>query len=733
MGLGDFGGSQGGCFYAAHSAKVRGFMPPTNARLNSHKSNPYRARFTSVWIRSFFHACSIFLLFGSGCTVDNGSPRADASRTLTDVEAEGEGTIVLLDGSASQGGAAPITEYEWILGDQVLATGAVAEVELPVGEYEIKLRIANAIGQASLDSIVVKVVVRESESHTLTIAVVGEGSTSPPPGELVVESDASVSLLALPAQGWQFAGWSGDVEGDLVEIAVEVDDDLSVSANFEPIPVSSYPGFHLPFPAGRTLKVSQGNDELPTHLGRFAWDFPMAIGEPVLAAAAGRVVDTRDSTPRNQTGATEFTEPANFVLIDHGDGLQSLYAHLDYLGVVVVPGQFVVAGQTIGYACDTGQSTGPHLHFEVLDASGQSTHSSFFEVPFIGGIPEAGDYVTSENEFDTSSLDDYEPSHLPIDAFEANFIELAEPTPPANFYTAETDYSMRGRVHDGHTKVCVALVNRETNETEYCELQNIEADGSFAIPVRFPTNLVGRHFLAVISGDAGAEGTTDWAVQIDLPDDGVPAPIARIAPAEVDFVDFLQPFDLDGTTSQSFRGESLTYHWTQASGPPVVFSNIASPTTRFHVDFGPGHERVSLQLVVFDGVRYSKPAQIDFTMPDVFFVKRIGIADTLCDDPDRCPVYDPPPALISFSTQVIMGWVELVNAQIGDELVFTLTDPDGHRVLSNAVEVLSDPSDISFWQFAMPSNELELLPGVWRGTFLRNFEEESSVEFRVMP
>ena len=53
----------------------------------------------------------------------------------------------------------------------------------------------------------------------------------------------------------------------------------------------------------------------------------------------------------------------NYVMIDHGDGKISIYGHLS--GVTVYPGQYVSAGQLIGYVGSTGYSTGAHLHFET--------------------------------------------------------------------------------------------------------------------------------------------------------------------------------------------------------------------------------------------------------------------------------------------------------------------------------------------------------------------------------
>ncbi len=53
----------------------------------------------------------------------------------------------------------------------------------------------------------------------------------------------------------------------------------------------------------------------------------------------------------------------NYIMIDHGNGKISIYAHLS--GIIVEAGQEVKAGQVIGYVGTTGYSTGPHLHFET--------------------------------------------------------------------------------------------------------------------------------------------------------------------------------------------------------------------------------------------------------------------------------------------------------------------------------------------------------------------------------
>ena len=81
-------------------------------------------------------------------------------------------------------------------------------------------------------------------------------------------------------------------------------------------------------------------------------DLAAPTGTPVVATAAGiaHVIES----------ATGF---GLYVVIDDGGGLQSLYGHLS--AVDVLDGQAVSGGQLIGAVGSTGNSTGPHLHFEI--------------------------------------------------------------------------------------------------------------------------------------------------------------------------------------------------------------------------------------------------------------------------------------------------------------------------------------------------------------------------------
>ena len=82
-------------------------------------------------------------------------------------------------------------------------------------------------------------------------------------------------------------------------------------------------------------------------------DFATAIGTPVYATADGVV-----NAASFSTGGYGY-----LVKIDHSLGFMTYYAHLNK--IVVQKGMFVKQGQLIAYSGNTGQSTGPHLHYEI--------------------------------------------------------------------------------------------------------------------------------------------------------------------------------------------------------------------------------------------------------------------------------------------------------------------------------------------------------------------------------
>lgn len=144
--------------------------------------------------------------------------------------------------------------------------------------------------------------------------------------------------------------------------------------------------YRLPFEGTRW--VCQGNNGYLSHFedDEYAYDFYMPEGTPVLAARGGVVRDTR--ADRNEIGTSK---PANFVLVDHGDGTLGYYVHLQKGGVRVVRGQRVLQGDLVGLSGWTGRALIPHLHFEVIrDVPGSriTVPVTFADAPG-DGIPRA--------------------------------------------------------------------------------------------------------------------------------------------------------------------------------------------------------------------------------------------------------------------------------------------------------------------------------------------------------
>lgn len=80
--------------------------------------------------------------------------------------------------------------------------------------------------------------------------------------------------------------------------------------------------------------------------------------------------------------ATSSEAFGNYVIIDHGDGFRSLYAHMTHY--VVEEGQFVGQGQKIGEVGSTGYSNGPHLHFEIHYNGATVNPAEYVNLPIWG-------------------------------------------------------------------------------------------------------------------------------------------------------------------------------------------------------------------------------------------------------------------------------------------------------------------------------------------------------------
>jgi murein DD-endopeptidase len=101
-----------------------------------------------------------------------------------------------------------------------------------------------------------------------------------------------------------------------------------------------------------------------------------AYGNDALAVADGIVSEVKDGIPENVPGATSRAVPitletvgGNHVIVDIGGGHYAFYAHLQPSSIKVKLGDKVKRGQLLGLVGNSGNSTEPHLHFHISDAS----------------------------------------------------------------------------------------------------------------------------------------------------------------------------------------------------------------------------------------------------------------------------------------------------------------------------------------------------------------------------
>ena len=127
---------------------------------------------------------------------------------------------------------------------------------------------------------------------------------------------------------------------------------------YEQHPVQNLAGYFIdPVPGYRLSQGIHDNN---------AVDLAIAKGTPIHAAAAGRILLAR----YGYNGGF-----GNVVIIDHSNGIQTLYAHQSK--IIAHAGDEVSQGEVIGYVGSTGHSTGPHLHFEVHGAQNPGANDSW--------------------------------------------------------------------------------------------------------------------------------------------------------------------------------------------------------------------------------------------------------------------------------------------------------------------------------------------------------------------
>jgi murein DD-endopeptidase MepM/ murein hydrolase activator NlpD len=136
--------------------------------------------------------------------------------------------------------------------------------------------------------------------------------------------------------------------------------------------------YRVPFAIASDFPVSQAYPDASTHAtpdSYYAVDMAMPVGTDIFAARGGVVFDVASDNFRAGLDLTRDGPAANVIRILHDDGTYAIYAHLNWNTIRVQPGQRVSRGEYIADSGNTGFSTGPHLHFAVVQNKGMRNES----------------------------------------------------------------------------------------------------------------------------------------------------------------------------------------------------------------------------------------------------------------------------------------------------------------------------------------------------------------------
>ncbi|HSM57220.1 MAG TPA: M23 family metallopeptidase [Candidatus Sulfomarinibacteraceae bacterium] len=212
---------------------------------------------------------------------------------------------------------------------------------------------------------------------------------------------AGTTIIILPIDGVLHDVVEGDtVEGLAAQYGVAVEDIVAYEPNNLEFPYRLYPGTQILVPgavrevfvwdppsmATSSSSGSSGSAGITVAVpgtGTFVWpvgarritqqfwyghqaiDVGLVTGSPVYASDTGTVT----------YAAWSPYCYGNLIVINHGNGFETFYAHLD--GFNVSPGQTVYQGGLIGWSGNTGCSSGPHLHFEIRFSKAQDNPLSY--------------------------------------------------------------------------------------------------------------------------------------------------------------------------------------------------------------------------------------------------------------------------------------------------------------------------------------------------------------------
>ncbi|MCX5226961.1 M23 family metallopeptidase [Streptomyces sp. NPDC006553] len=187
--------------------------------------------------------------------------------------------------------------------------------------------------------------------------VTGAGSAFAAEGKAVTAPVAVTASAAVAAQADAQAHVAAQVKAAAAKAtAVKQAAAVKKAVAVKPVAAKKAPSWVKPV-AAYTLTASYNQGGAMWAHKHSGQDFAVPVGTPVKAAGTGTVVKA------GPNGGGDGPAYGNAIVVKHANGTYSQYAHLSKIKVHI--GQKVLAGQQIALSGNTGNSSGPHLHFEI--------------------------------------------------------------------------------------------------------------------------------------------------------------------------------------------------------------------------------------------------------------------------------------------------------------------------------------------------------------------------------
>ena len=266
---------------------------------------------------------------------------------------------------------------------------------------------------------------------------------------------------------------------------------------------STLTNLKFPFPNGKSHIVGQTWSGTFSHYfvgGEHSLDFYMADGsDNISAVGPGKVMAVKEDS--NIT-CSSICDDGNYVLVDHGSNFYALYLHFCQNCVAVNVGDNITAGNyNLGYAGNTGWSSGPHLHFEMRDFEENCTVK--YNLEGASGELTVDQTYTSTNNA-AYSWNDSNLSKYTGNVFSKSGITLTSNIPWYN--KIGDNITITGSITDGKSDVAVFLLPETGGNTQVSDsVKTVSAsNSSFNFTYTIPNITAGTYLLGISSSLNGS-------------------------------------------------------------------------------------------------------------------------------------------------------------------------------------------------------------------------------------